>query len=83
MIFTSSGFHLVIVPVLSMTTTFTLWSVSSVEASLMRIHSPAHFPTPTMIAVGVASPRAHGQAITRIPTNDVSPSERAFENPRV
>ena len=41
----------------------------------------APLPTPTMIAVGVARPSAHGQAITSIPTNEVSANESAFEKP--
>lgn len=35
-----------------------------------------------MIAVGVARPRAHGQAITRTPTKETRPKERACENPK-
>ena len=65
------------VPVLSTITVSTLWSFSSVAASLMRIPSLAPFPTHTMIAVGVARPRAQGQAITRTPTKETRPKERA------
>ena len=71
------GFPFVIVPVLSTTTVSTLWSFSRVAASLMRIPSFAPLPTPTMIAVGVARPRAHGQAMTNIPTNETRPDESA------
>lgn len=51
-------------------------------ASLMSIPAFAHLPTHTMIAVGVASPRAHGHAMTRILTKDTIPRESAVENPR-
>ncbi len=36
-----------------------------------------------MIAVGVARPRAHGQAITSIQTKETRPKEKACENPSV
>src|SRR3989338_5628788 len=78
----SSGFPFVIVPVLSTTTVLTLWSFSSVAASLIKIPSLAPLPTPTIIAVGVARPKAHGQAITRTPTNDTKQNESASENPK-
>lgn len=80
---TSVGFPIVIVPVLSTITVSTLWSFSSVAASLINIPSRAPLPTHTMIAVGVARPRAHGQAMTRIQTKETSPKERACANPRV
>ena len=51
-------------------------------ASLMSIPAFAHLPTHTIIAVGVASPRAHGHAMTRILTKDTIPRESAVENPR-
>lgn len=51
-------------------------------ASLISIPAFAHLPTPTIIAVGVASPRAHGHAMTRILTKETIPRERAVENPR-
>ena len=44
---------------------------------MIRIPFDAPFPVPTMIAVGVASPNAHGQEITRIEI----PIERANSNP--
>src|SRR3989338_5982132 len=79
----TSGLPLVMVPVLSTTTISTLWSFSNVAASLIKIPSFAPLPTPTIIAVGVASPSAQGQAITRIPTNDTSPRDSACENPSI
>ena len=72
---------MVIVPVLSTITVSTLCSFSSVAASLTKIPSRAPLPTPTMIAVGVASPSAQGQAITKIPTKETRPKESACENP--
>ena len=72
----------VIVPVLSTITTLTLCNFSNVSASLIKIPSLAPLPTPTIIAVGVASPNAQGQAITNIPTKETSPKERACEKPR-
>ena len=56
------------VPVLSMTTTFTLWAVSRASADLMRMPLDAPRPVPTMMAVGVASPKAQGQETTSTDT---------------
>ncbi len=42
----------------------------------------APLPTPTIIAVGVASPKAQGQAIIRIPTKANMPNETAVEKPK-
>jgi len=61
----TSGCPLVRVPVLSKTTVVTLPATSSASPPLMRMPSSAPFPVPTMMAVGVANPRAQGQAITR------------------
>src|SRR5574343_344482 len=69
------------VPVLSTTTVLTLCNFSSVAASLIKIPSLAPLPTPTIIAVGVASPRAQGHAMTSTPTNDISACDNANENP--
>jgi hypothetical protein len=51
------------VPVLSSTMAVSLWAVSSASPPLMRMPFSAPRPVPTMIAVGVASPRAHGHAM--------------------
>ena len=48
----------------------------------MSMPACAHLPTPTIIAVGVARPRAQGHAMTRILTKDTIPRENAVENPR-
>ncbi len=41
----------------------------------------APFPVPTMIAVGVASPKAHGQAITKTEIKIVN--EKATDSPEI
>ena len=53
------------VPVLSSTTVSKLWAVSSASPDLIRIPFSAPLPVPTMIATGVARPKAQGQLITR------------------
>ena len=73
----TTGFPCVIVPVLSSTTVFRLWAVSSASADLIRIPLVAPRPVPTMIAVGVASPRAHGQDTT----STAIPIDRANSRP--
>ncbi len=64
---------MVSVPVLSITTVVSLWAVSS--ASPPRIKTPfsAPLPVPTMMEVGVAKPRAQGQAIIKTATKLSSP----------
>ena len=59
----NSGSPLVIVPVLSSTIVFNLCAVSSESPPLIKIPFSAPRPVPTIIAVGVAKPKAHGQAI--------------------
>ena len=68
----TAGRPTVSVPVLSNTTLSTRWSVSS--AAALRMSTPCSAPRPvaTMIAVGVASPIAHGQAMTSTATALVS-----------
>ena len=61
----TSGFPSVIVPVLSKMMVWILWVVSRASPPFMRIPFSAPLPVPTMMAVGVASPKAHGQAMTR------------------
>ena len=60
----TTGFPWVSVPVLSNTTAFILHAASSGSPPLIRIPCSAPRPVPTIIAVGVASPNAHGHAIT-------------------
>ena len=61
------------VPVLSNTMALMRWALSRLSASLIRIPISAPFPIPTMMAVGVASPKAHGQAIIRTVTAASNP----------
>ncbi len=58
----------VMVPVLSRTTAVSRRAVSSASPSPMRMPSSAALPVPTMTAVGVARPRAQGQAMIRTAT---------------
>ncbi len=57
------GLPSVIVPVLSSSTVRTPLSRSSASPPRMRMPNSAARPVPTRIAVGVASPSAHGQAM--------------------
>ena len=52
------------VPVLSNTILFTLANFSNVPPPFNRIPFFAALPIPTITAVGVANPMAHGQEIT-------------------
>ena len=56
------------VPVLSTTTVSTFSRISRDSAFLMRTPARAPRPVPTMMAIGVASPSAHGQAMMRTAT---------------
>ena len=64
----TTGRPSVSVPVLSSTTISIFLLNSKLKASLIRMPSSAPLPIPTIIAVGVASPNAHGQAITNTVT---------------
>ncbi len=59
------------VPVLSKTTVSTRAACSRASALRSRIPASAARPVPTMIAVGVARPSAHGQAMTTTAMNAV------------
>eukprot|EP00123_Amoebidium_parasiticum_P017272 comp23779_c2_seq1/m.41236 comp23779_c2_seq1/g.41236 ORF comp23779_c2_seq1/g.41236 comp23779_c2_seq1/m.41236 type:complete len:313 (+) comp23779_c2_seq1:1163-2101(+) len=61
---TTEGLPVVSVPVLSNTTAVTLEANSKGPPPLIRTPWRAPRPVPTMTAVGVARPRAHGQAMT-------------------
>ncbi len=67
-IFVTAGRPLVKVPVLSKIIVFTLCAFSRISPPLIKIPNSAPFPVPTMMAVGVASPKAQGQAITNTAT---------------
>ena len=60
----TSGCPEVMVPVLSRITVSMEWRFSRLSADLMRMPYSAAFPVPTMIATGVARPRAQGQEMT-------------------
>ena len=66
----TAGCPWVIVPVLSNTMQFTLQRFSRAKASFIKIWFSAPLPIPTIRAVGVANPKAQGQAITRTETAD-------------
>ena len=76
----TAGFPSVSVPVLSKTIVSALPAVSSVSADLIRIPSDAALPVPTIIATGVARPKAHGQEMTS--TEMATPSEKESPAPR-
>ena len=59
----SAGLPSVSVPVLSTTSVSTFSRRSSASAFLISTPSAAPRPVPTMIAIGVASPSAHGHAM--------------------
>ena len=69
----TTGFPSVTVPVLSSTTVFTFLAISRLSASFIRMPLSAPLPMPTIMAVGVASPSAHGQAMMTTVTNANSP----------
>ena len=77
----------VTVPVLSSTTVSTRRVDSSTSGPRIRMPSCAPRPVPTMSAVGVASPRAQGQAMMRTATAAVmaalAPMPVPSQNPRV
>ena len=60
----TTGVPLVIVPVLSSTAMVISAAFSSAALLLNKMPFSAPRPMPTMMAVGVANPSAHGQAMT-------------------
>ena len=64
----TTGLPWVRVPVLSSTTVLTVCRVSRASADLIRMPFSAPLPVPTMMATGVARPRAQGQEMTRTAT---------------
>ena len=65
MMSTTFGFPSVIVPVLSRTIVLIRCAFSRISAFFINKPFSAPFPVPTIIATGVASPNAQGQAITK------------------
>ena len=74
-------FGIVKVPVLSVTNTSTLRRLSKAAASLIRICFCAALPIPTISAVGVANPIAHGHAMTKTATADMIACGKALFPP--
>lgn len=66
------------VPVLSKTTVVILLACSKISARLMMIPKEAAIPVPTITAVGVARPRAHGHAITSVEIPKLSAKMKRF-----
>ena len=64
----TSGQPAVRVPVLSKTTVVMPLIRSNTSPPFIRTPNEAAIPVPTMTAVGVARPKAHGQAITSVET---------------
>ena len=62
----TEGEPAVSVPVLSNTTVVILLILSRTSPPLISMPKEAAIPVPTITAVGVASPRAQGQAITSV-----------------
>jgi len=84
----TSGYPDVRVPVLSKTIVVIELIFSRISAPLIRIPYEAATPVPTMTAVGVANPRAQGQAMTSVEIpklkanwNLVSPCKSIFSIP--
>ena len=73
----TEGWPEVRVPVLSSTTVSMWWRFSKLSADLTRMPYSAALPVPTMMATGVARPRAQGQEIT----STAMPQDRANSNP--
>ncbi len=61
----TTGLPSVIVPVLSNTTVWIFCVISNASPLLIKMPFSAPLPVPTIIAVGVAKPNAHGQAMTK------------------
>ncbi len=77
----TAGLPRVRVPVLSMTTVSIRPAASRASPPRTRIPVSAPLPVPTMIAVGVARPMAHGQAMMTTPMNAVRASVRRGSGP--
>src|SRR3989344_6828579 len=76
------GFPWVRVPVLSKITVFILLAISSEAASFIKIPLPAALPEETIMAIGVARPKAQGQAIIKTATKLISAKVKAGIGPK-
>ena len=79
----SFGFPSVSVPVLSTTSVSTVSSRSSASAFLTSTPAEAPRPVPTMMAIGVARPSAHGHATIRTDTALTSACANRGSGPRI
>ena len=64
-IFSTEGFPSVMVPVLSTINVSTLFIFSKASAFFINTPDCAPLPTPTITDIGVAKPKAQGQAIIK------------------
>jgi hypothetical protein len=78
---TTAGRPSVMVPVLSSTMVSSVWAVSRLSPPLNSTPRSAPAPVPAMTAVGVASPRAHGQAMISTVMNETSANMNAGPDP--
>ena len=72
------GLPRVKVPVLSRITVLSLCEISSASPFLISIPNSAPLPIPVVTAVGVASPKAQGHAITKTAIRVVKEKRRGF-----
>ena len=79
---TSSGLPSVSVPVLSTTSVSTLRMTSNASAFLNNTPKVAPRPVPTMMDIGVANPRAQGQAMIRTATAFITAKARRGSGPQ-
>ena len=79
----TDGLPSVSVPVLSTTRVSTRSILSRASAFLMSTPAWAPRPTPTMIDMGVARPRAHGQAMMRTLTAATSAKLKRGSGPNI
>ena len=74
----TAGSPFVTVPVLSSTTVSTEWVTSKISPERIRMPCLAPRPVPTMMAVGVARPKAQGQAMTSTEVNTLRTKAKSF-----
>ncbi|WKZ72537.1 MAG: hypothetical protein QY308_13055 [Ignavibacteriaceae bacterium] len=77
----TAGFPSVIVPVLSKIIESIFFASSKLSASFINIPCSAPLPIPTIIAVGVANPKAQGHAITSTVTIASNPCVNSLVPP--
>src|SRR3989344_4279796 len=82
MILVNCGFPWVRVPVLSKITVSILLAISSEVASFIKIPLLAALPEETIMAIGVARPKAHGQAMIKTATKFIRAKVNAGTGPK-